>query len=195
MFVTSHVGRGSGSACKHLSPPPPTDSWAPEGVHPWGCRAVLCHAVCQAGESCLIARHGARWSHTHTEDAGLSPASRSRPRIPAGAPSPSSLLAGPQRGGPLGAGGQGVGEGMEPPFSRSRPLVSHMSRRCHTHLMWFLAGAAAALLRLIAVQGALQTDNPAPGCPRTPASPALPWLQSPRDLAAPREAQTGVQRG
>lgn len=84
---------------------------------------------------------------------------------------------------------------MEPPSSRSRPLVSHMSRRCHTHLMWFLAGAAAALLRLIAVQGALQTDNPAPGCPRTPASPALPWPQSPRDLPPPREVQTGAAEG
>lgn len=81
---------------------------------------------------------------------------------------------------------------MEPPSSRSRPLVSRMSRRCHTHLMWFLAGAAAALSRLIAVHGALQTDNPAPRCPRTPASasPALAAVpkrcsNSPRDARAP----------
>lgn len=28
------VGDGSGGACNHLSPPPPTDGQGPEGVHP-----------------------------------------------------------------------------------------------------------------------------------------------------------------
>lgn len=43
---------------------------------------------------------------------------------------------------PRPGGGRGGGEGTEPPSSRSRPLVSCMSRHCHTHLMWFLAAAA-----------------------------------------------------
>lgn len=106
-------------------------------------------------------------------DVGLSPASRSHPCIPPVLDAPAPGLDGPLQGGPWGGGGQVEGEGMEPPSSRSRPLVSHMSRRCHTHLMWFLAGAAAALSRLIAARRALQTDSLSlhlpPGCPPCPA--------------------------
>lgn len=91
--------------------------------------------------------------------------------VPAGKSSPGAgrgwLNPVPRPGG--GPGGVWLavgGEGTEPPSYRSRPLVSCMSRHCHTHLMWFLAGAAAALPRLIAARGALQTDSRAPLCPR-----------------------------
>lgn len=141
---------------------------------------VPCRAVCPAGGSWFNSPARSSGSHTHTEGWMLGPASRSLPVLRARCwPDPSQ--------GSLWGGGQGLGEGMEPPSSRSRPLVSHMSRRCHTHLMWFLAGAAAALLRLIAARGALQTDNPAPRRPgprlSQPCSAAAPWEEQGSDTA------------
>lgn len=125
-------------------------------------------------------------------DVGLSSTSLSHPCIPPvlGAPAPG--LDGPLRGGPWGGDGQVEGEGMEPPSSRSRPLVSRMSRRCHTHLMWFLAGAAAALSRLIAARGALQTDSPAPRLPwDAHLAQPLCWPQLPQGYSdSPKDAQT-----
>lgn len=114
-----------GSACKHLSPPLPTDGWAPEGVHPWGYRAVLCHAVCPAGESCLIARHRALWSHTHTEGRGAEPS------LPL--PSPASLPVlhprcwpDPSEGVPVGQAGKEWGKG----WSRLPPDQGLWSLTC-----------------------------------------------------------------
>jgi len=158
---TSWLGAGSGTACSHLPPPPPpADGWGHGGPASVGmqravvqpCRAVLCHSVlCPAAEP-PAENPSTELFRPAQRDKGPSSASCSHPRIP---PIPTSLdpapgLAGPLRGVPGGGWRARRGEGMEPPSSRSRPLVSRMSRRCHTHLMWFLAGAAAALSRLIA---------------------------------------------
>lgn len=106
------------------------------------------------------------WAQPHP-----TPPSARHSVVPAGKSSPGAgrgwLNPVPRPGGGPGGVWLGVGgEGTEPPSYRSRPLVSCMSRHCHTHLMWFLAGAAAALPRLIAARGALQTDSRAPLCPR-----------------------------
>lgn len=153
MGCLSHllVGDGSGSACSHLPAPPAADGWdlgvcICEDSVP--CRAVPCHVP---GRRAWF--RSPAWSSLEPHPPRGMRGS-AQPPAPSPHPSRCSILAAgqAQRGGPCGAGGQAVGEGMEPPSSRSRPLVSHMSRRCHTHLMWFLAGAAAALLRLIAAR-------------------------------------------
>lgn len=125
--------------------------------------------------------------------------------VPAGKSSPGAgrgwLNPVPRPGGGPGGVWLGVGgEGTEPPSYRSRPLVSCMSRHCHTHLMWFLAGAAAALPRLIAARGALQTDSRAPLCPRGRPKgcgargpvPTPSPTPAPGDARCPRGTRRGV---
>lgn len=189
----SRLADGSGTACSRLPPPPP----GPGGPASVGMQHAVvqlrravprCATPCRAKQqsSGLKARHRAVSTHTHAEGCGA------ELNLPLPSPHPGARCSSPGTGqtpakGSLGGGRRGGGEGMEPPSSRSRPLVSRMSRRCHTHLMWFLAGAAAALSRLIAARRALQTDSRAPCCPGdTRLARSLHWLQPLRDARTPQ---------
>lgn len=149
----SGLGGGSGSTCSHLpplSPPPPTDGWDAGVRRPVGC-SVLCRAVphrAKRQNPGLKAQHRAISPCTRAEGCGAELNLAPHPRVPPGArcSSPGAGQTPPE--GPWGGKWvKGGAEEMELLSSRSRPLVSRMSRRCHTHLMWFLAGAAAALSR------------------------------------------------
>lgn len=194
----SWLADGSGTACSRLPPPPPPPP-GPGGPASVGMQHAVvqlrravprCATPCRAKQqsSGLKARHRAVSTHSHAEGCG---AELNLP-LPSPHPPRCSMLQPwdwpyPCKGVPGGRQARWGGEGMEPPSSRSRPLVSRMSRRCHTHLMWFLAGAAAALSRLIAARRALQTDSRAPCCPRdTRLARSLRWLQPLRDARTPQ---------